>query len=98
MQFPPLLLAPLAGGPSTPELAAAVSNAGGLGFLAAGYLTPDAFAAQLRGTRELRREPIGVNVFVLDDGPVDDEAVASYIRELQPEARQRGVELGVPRF
>jgi len=34
----PIVLAPLAGGPSTPELAAAVSNAGGFGFLAAGYL------------------------------------------------------------
>ena len=27
----PIVLAPLAGGPATPELAAAVSNAGGLG-------------------------------------------------------------------
>jgi nitronate monooxygenase len=35
----PVVLAPLAGGPSTPELAAAVSNAGGLGFLASGYLS-----------------------------------------------------------
>ena len=35
----PVVLAPLAGGPSTPELAAAVSNAGGLGFLAFGYLS-----------------------------------------------------------
>ena len=34
----PVVLAPLAGGPSTPDLAAAVSGAGGLGFLAAGYL------------------------------------------------------------
>jgi nitronate monooxygenase len=35
----PVVLAPLAGGPTTPQLAAAVSNGGGLGFLAAGYLT-----------------------------------------------------------
>ncbi|WP_460339981.1 nitronate monooxygenase [Actinoallomurus acanthiterrae] len=32
----PIVLAPLAGGPSTPRLTAAVSEAGGLGFLAAG--------------------------------------------------------------
>jgi nitronate monooxygenase len=32
----PIVQAPMAGGPSTPELAAAVTNAGGLGFLAAG--------------------------------------------------------------
>ena len=35
----PIVQAPLAGGASTPELAAAVSGAGGLGFLAAGYKT-----------------------------------------------------------
>lgn len=36
----PIVLAPMAGGPSTPELVAAVSNAGGLGMMAAGYLSP----------------------------------------------------------
>ncbi len=33
----PIVQAPLAGGPSTPALAAAVAGAGGLGFVAAGY-------------------------------------------------------------
>jgi nitronate monooxygenase len=40
----PIVLAPLAGGPSTPALAAAVSEAGGLGFLGSGYLTADRLA------------------------------------------------------
>ena len=40
----PIIGAPMAGGPGTPALAAAVSNAGGLGFLAAGYLTAEKFA------------------------------------------------------
>ncbi|MGH2892743.1 MAG: nitronate monooxygenase, partial [Solirubrobacteraceae bacterium] len=40
----PIVQAPMAGGPSTPALAAAVGDAGGLGFLAAGYKTPDAVA------------------------------------------------------
>jgi nitronate monooxygenase len=92
------VLAPLAGGPSTPELAAAVSDAGGLGFLAAGYLAPDEFAKRLRRTRELTREPIGVNLFVLDDVGVDGDAVAAYARELEPEAHALGVRLGEPRF
>ena len=43
----PIVLAPLGGGPSTPALAAAVSEAGGLGTLAGAYLTPDALADQL---------------------------------------------------
>ena len=59
----PIVLAPLAGGPSTPELAAAVSNAGGLGFLAAGYLSAAELAERCRRMNELegsavRREPV----------------------------------------
>jgi nitronate monooxygenase len=92
------VLAPLAGGPSTPELTAAVSNAGGVGFLAAGYLAPAAFAAQLRRTRELTDRPFGVNLFVLDPAPVDDDAVGIYAKELEDDARARGVQLGVPHF
>lgn len=41
----PIILAPMGGGPSTPELVAAVANAGGLGSIAAGYLSVDALAA-----------------------------------------------------
>jgi nitronate monooxygenase len=96
--IPSIVLAPLAGGPSTPELAAAVSNAGGLGFLAAGYLAPYDFATRLRKTRELTSAQIGVNLFVLDDVGVDDDAIAAYVRELEPEARARGVQLGRPYF
>ncbi|MET0909347.1 MAG: nitronate monooxygenase, partial [Ilumatobacteraceae bacterium] len=36
----PIVQAPMAGGPSSPSLVAAVGNAGGLGFLGAGYLSP----------------------------------------------------------
>ena len=43
----PIVQAPLAGGPSTPALAAAVSNAGGFGFVAAGYRTPLAMAEEI---------------------------------------------------
>ena len=67
--IPSVVLAPLAGGPSTPELAAAVANAGGLGFVAAGYLAPEELAARLERTRELTDGPLGVNLFVLDDSP-----------------------------
>jgi len=98
VEIPPIVLAPLAGGPSTPELAAAVANAGGVGFLGAGYLTADALTDQLRRARELTDGLVGVNVFVLAASPVDDEAIARYARELEPEAAVYGVELGSPRF
>lgn len=54
----------MAGGPSTPELAAAVSNAGGLGFLAAGYKSPAATAAEINRTRTLTGRAFGANLFV----------------------------------
>ena len=43
----PVVLAPLAGGPSTPELAAAVASAGGLGFVAAGYLSTSELVSRI---------------------------------------------------
>jgi len=98
VEIPSIILAPLAGGPSTPELAAAVANAGGVGFLGSGYLTPEALANSLRRARELTDGLLGVNVFVLTEAPVDTEAIARYAQELEPEAAEYGVELGVPRF
>jgi nitronate monooxygenase len=89
-----IVLAPLAGGPSAPELAAAVSNAGGLGFLGGAYLTPE----QLRGQLESAGRPIGVNLFVLSEHPVERAAIDAYAEELEPDARRLGVDLGEPRF
>ena len=91
--IPPVVLAPLAGGPSTPELAAAVADAGALGFLAGGYLSPDAFVDQLRRARELTDGLLGANLFVLEEQPVDQDALAAYAVELASEG-----ELGEPRF
>lgn len=71
----PLIQAPMAGGPSTPMLAAAVSNAGALGFLAAGYLTAERLISDIRATRALTDAPFGVNIFV----PGPSAAVASEI-------------------
>src|SRR5579872_986963 len=95
----PVVLAPLAGGPSTPELAAAVSEAGGLGFLAAGYLSADDFAARCRRVRELTARPFGVNLFVPGPEPAASQAgrVAEYTRAIAADVRSTGAELGEPR-
>ncbi|GAB3178815.1 nitronate monooxygenase [Nesterenkonia halophila] len=93
-----VIQAPMAGGPSTPELAAAVADAGGLGFLAAGYLDAAAMVAQLAAVRELTDAPVGVNVFAPPADAADlvaaaDGGLADYRRQLEPEARRLGVEL-----
>src|SRR3954466_3707696 len=94
----PIVQAPLAGGPSTPELAAAVSGAGGLGFVAAGYRTPDALAEAVARTRALTARPFGVNLFAPPAAPADPDAVRRYADALRPLAEAAGVTLGEPRF
>jgi len=94
----PIVGAPLAGGPSTPALAAAVSEAGGLGFLAAGYKTAAAVEAELDEVRALTPRPIGLNIFFPARGPVDDDALAAYAERMRREGERYGVAPGGPRW
>ena len=94
----PVMVAPMAGGPSTPELAAAGSNAGGLGFLAAGYLTADALADRITAARTLSSEPIGVNLFAPQPSVATPEQIRAYATALAGEAQRYGVGLGDPRY
>src|ERR1051326_2826315 len=59
----PILLAPMAGSGGTPELAAAVSNAGGLGAWGGAYAKPDEIAATIRRMRQLTPRPFNINLF-----------------------------------
>ena len=88
----------MAGGPSTPELAIAVCEAGGLGFVAAGYKRADAVRDEIRAVRESTNAPFGVNLFVPGAAPADSNALQDYLRRLKPEAERQGAELGEPRF
>src|SRR5206468_9396187 len=88
----------MAGGPSTPELAIAVSRAGALGFLAAGYKRADAVAEDIAAVRAATRAPFGVNLFVPTPEPADRDTIGGYLQELAPEAERQGAELGEPRF
>ncbi|AEJ43045.1 NAD(P)H-dependent flavin oxidoreductase [Alicyclobacillus acidocaldarius] len=81
----PIFAAPMAGGPSTPELVAAVSDAGGLGFLGVGYLSPEETRAAIRRVRALTDAPFGVNVFIPEDPKGDANhtimAMKTWLRE-----------------
>jgi nitronate monooxygenase len=89
----PLIGAPMAGGPSTPALAAAVSKAGGLGFLAAGYLSAKTLEEQVSEVRRLGVSFFGVNVFVPGHAEVDEAALGAYLDSLRPEAQAVGVDV-----
>jgi nitronate monooxygenase len=91
----PIVQAPMGGGASTPALAAAVGEAGGLGFLAAGYKTVDAVRADIEALRALTDRPFGVNLFAPPQ-PAADE-VAPFAARLQAEAERYGAPVGEPR-
>ncbi|GAA5513405.1 nitronate monooxygenase [Deinococcus carri] len=81
----PIVQAPMAGGPSTPELAAAVSQAGGLGSLGAAYLTPAQLREAAGAVRRLTDRPFALNLFVPEPRPaVTEEEVAAAVADLVP--------------
>jgi nitronate monooxygenase len=93
----PIVQAPMGGGPSTPALAAAVAEAGGLGFLAAGYKTADAVREDIEAVRALTRRPFGVNLFAPPQPVAEPDAVARFAGALGREAERYGAPLGEPR-
>lgn len=92
----PVIQAPMAGGPSTPQLAAAVSEAGGLGFLAAGYKAAAAMRAEIGTARSLTSAPFGVNVFVPQAPFISPATLQEYAQSLAPDAERFGIALGDP--
>ncbi len=87
----------MAGGPSTVELVVAATEAGGFGFLAAGYKTAGAMAAEITAVRAAGAGAFGVNVFVPQPA-ADPAVVAAYLATLAPEAAALGVALGEARW
>lgn len=92
----PLVVAPMAGGPSTPAMTVAAASAGGMGLLAAGYKTPELLAEQVAAVRAGVTGPFGVNLFV-PGPPADLDAAAAYRESLLPLAECLGVDLPEPR-
>jgi nitronate monooxygenase len=94
----PIFQAPMAGGPSTPELVAAVSNAGGLGSFGLGYLAPEAIREQLRGARARTAKPFCANLFVPEPPrpPPSADEVARAQAALAPFRTEVGLGPGTP--
>jgi len=93
----PVVVAPMAGGPSTTGLVAAASAAGALGFLAAGYKTAAAMLAEMDAAQAGPGAAFGVNVFV-PGSPTDPAALDGYLAELAPDAAALGVAPGQPEW
>lgn len=93
--------APMAGGPTTPELVAAVGAVGGLGMIGLGYLDAQATREEIARTRAVTDAPFGVNVFLLDaedsaralDVAGGADAVTRYATAITPVAARLNIEL-----
>ncbi|WP_099353792.1 NAD(P)H-dependent flavin oxidoreductase [Fredinandcohnia onubensis] len=80
----PIIQAPMAGGITTSELVAAVSNAGGLGMIGAGYMTPLQLKEQIKEIRKLTSHSFGVNLFVPTEFHAKENEVKSANQLLNP--------------
>ncbi|MFZ3570628.1 nitronate monooxygenase [Streptomyces sp. BH097] len=90
----PIVQAPMAGGASHPALVAAVAEAGGLGFLAAGYKTADGMYQEIKQVRALTGRPFGVNLFMPQTEHADPATVEVYRNQLAGEATWYRTPLG----
>jgi nitronate monooxygenase len=91
-----VLAAPMAGGLSTPELAAAVSNAGGLGCLAGDLSSAEELADAILAARKLTSGAVGVNLLVPQQAVANEDQLSAFESALAPEAERYGVPVGEP--
>ncbi len=85
----PIIQAPMAG-TSTPAMAAAVSNAGGLGSLGVGAMTPSDALAAIASFRELSTRSLNVNVFCHHPATSNQSLEATWLTHLGPEFERFG--------
>ena len=93
----PIVQAPMAGGLNTPQLAAAVANAGGVGSFGFAYTRADKIAEDLAKTRALTQGPINANFFVFQ--PVESpskKVLASALQALSELPLEVSGELVIP--
>lgn len=92
----PIIQAGMAGGATTPELVAAVSNAGGLGTLGAGYMSPEQMRAAIRAIKQMTGNPFAINLFIPEPPEIDGEisnTVMNQLQQIEREIRGEGQEV-----
>jgi len=85
----PIIQAPMAG-VSTPEMAAAVSNAGGVGSIGVGSVDADATRQMIAAVRARTGRPFQVNVFCHKPAVADAAREASWLARLGPDFARYG--------
>jgi len=85
----PIVAAPMAGGPTTPDLLVAADRAGGIGFLAAGYQSAEAVKTKIDTVRG-ETPHFGVNLFAPNPVPVDRPGLSGLSRDAASRCRPAG--------
>lgn len=87
----PIVQAGMAGGITTPELVAAVSNSGGLGSLGAGYMSSEQTRESIRKVKQLTDKPFGVNLFIPETPDVSEDELKKANEWLRPFRGKLGI-------
>ena len=87
----PIIQAPMAG-ISSPAMAAAVTNSGGLGSLGVGAMQAEQARAAIHQFRALSDGPLNVNVFVHRAARTDASRENAWLQRMRPEFARCGVE------
>ena len=87
----PIVQAPMGGGATTAEMVAAVSNAGGLGSLAGGYLSPENIRSEVADIRVRTKKPFNLNLFLFEPPRDDAEQVKKALELLEPIRNELGL-------
>jgi nitronate monooxygenase len=97
----PIIQAPMAGGVTSPDLIAAVSNSGGLGMMGAGYMAPGQIREQIRQIRQLTDKPFGINLFVPTNYTIDREKinlVKHSMKHIMEKLKYQSEDIEIPSF
>lgn len=96
----PIIQAPMAGGPTTTMLVAAVSNAGGLGMIGAGYSDAMSLRNQIKEIRKATDKPFGVNLFIPNPYTFEKEKInnANIILEAIREELSASTWISMPNY
>ncbi|MBM7659744.1 nitronate monooxygenase [Bacillus mesophilus] len=87
----PIIQAPMAGGITTTDLVTAACNAGTLGMIGAGYLSPEQLQRQIHEIKNQTSKPFGVNLFVPTPYSIDEERIQVANQLLAPFREQLSV-------
>ena len=94
----PVIQAPMAGGPNTPELVSAVANNGGIGSFGFAYNTPEKIAHDITTTKSLTNGPINANFFIFQPTELPSpEIQSSALEELLRLPIMKDVTISIPK-